>query len=143
MSRNGARTAENRKTPRRYDAVLLLDADTIVVGSLAHLFAPRPACGASLSPPDAPDGARCWAEIDADVCAGTPLALAQQTVGTPILTAFFLAYPEQTAWEDLAEDLERVCGGPAVCNKKRIYASGAGWEPKLLCAPRGARPVEI
>jgi hypothetical protein len=106
-----------------YDKVLLLDTDTIVVGSLRHLFVNKASCGNALSSTDADERDRCWPETD-DVCQSQPVVLAQQTVGTPILTAFFLAYPSLQTWDSLSNELYRVCGGGAICNKRRIYALG-------------------
>ena len=110
-------------TLTEYDKVLLLDTDTIVAGSLKHLFVSKASCGNALSATDADERDRCWPETD-DVCQSTPVVVAQQTVGTPILTAFFLAYPSEETWDSLSNELYRVCGGGAICNKRRIYALG-------------------
>jgi hypothetical protein len=120
-----------------YDKVLLLDTDTIVVGSLKHLFATKVSCGAALSASNAADTDRCWPETD-EVCQAEPVVLAQQTVGTPVLTAFFLAYPSLQTWDALADELYRVCGEGAICNKRRIYA--LGWLANATTKPpSGAR----
>ena len=54
-------------TLTEYDKVLLLDTDTIVVGSLRHLFVSKASCGNALSSSDADERDRCWPETD-DVC---------------------------------------------------------------------------
>ena len=108
-----------------YDKVLLLDTDTIVVGSLAHIFRNDWVCGRALEAAP-PDDERCWPEVDRDVCRTDrpPLALAQQTAGTPVLTAFFAARPSAEAWDGLAAALDKACGRGAVCNRRRIFALG-------------------
>ena len=126
----------------RYDKVLLLDTDTIVVGSLRHLLADETKyrCGAALAR-DPAEHERCWPETDAGICETDVAIAAQQTAGTPILTAFMVALPSIGRWRAFAADLERACGGGAVCNKKRVYH--LGWDanattpaPERVSEPR-------
>lgn len=103
-----------------YQRVLLLDSDTIVTGSLAHLFRGEPTCGRPLND-------ECWPEEDYDqICdPGRPAeVIAQQTPGTPVLTAFFLVRPNLTTYQALASELTKRCGGPTICDRQDIYENG-------------------
>lgn len=130
----------------QYDKVLLLDSDSIVVGSLRHVFVNDAKCGETLS---ATGDDACWPETDRDVvCAprGKPaLVMAQQTAGTPILTAFFLVRPDRAAWLALTDALEQFCGGTTVCNRRHIYARGwnATQEPHDWALRRGRSSVSL
>lgn len=107
-----------------YSKVLLLDSDTIVVGSLRHLFSNEAVCGRAMSE-------ECWAESDG-ACApdGKPAVIvAQQTAGTPVLTAFMMVSPSRDKWLAAARALEALCGGTTVCNRRHIYARG--WNATL------------
>ena len=113
-----------------YEKVLLLDSDTIVVGSLRHLFESDAACGRELRS-GATGAAACWPERDTlSACSprGAPaLVVAQQTAGTPVLTAFMLVRPDRAAWRRLAQALTERCAGDAVCDRRSVYARG--WRP--------------
>mmetsp|Transcript_33154 Transcript_33154/g.105832 ORF Transcript_33154/g.105832 Transcript_33154/m.105832 type:complete len:454 (+) Transcript_33154:145-1506(+) len=110
-----------------YERVLLLDSDAIVVGSLRHFFERDFRCGEEATEADA--FAKCWPETDAPaICEprGSHAAVvAQQTAGTPVLTAFFLVKPNRDLWLRLAHALTALCGGHSVvCNRQHVFTHG-------------------
>lgn len=111
-----------------YERVLLLDVDGVVTGSLRFLFESPMTCGADVAPPNARDEP-CRA-VDPEVCAppGQPAeVLAQQTSGTPVLTAYMLVRPDHKLYRELALELTAHCGGKSVvCDRKRVHKVGWG-----------------
>lgn len=110
-----------------YERVLLLDLDGVVTGSLRFLFEASMVCGEEIAPPDRNTGEHCVA-IDPEVCehGETAEILAQQTSGTPVLTAYMMVRPDDEVWRDVANELTANCGGGFVCDRKRVNSFGWG-----------------
>lgn len=108
-----------------YERVLLLDVDGVVTGSLRFLFESPMVCGDDVAGDD--DRGPCRA-VDPETCEAGAQAevLAQQTSGTPVLTAYMLVRPNWDVWMAVAEEVARLCGGRVVCDRARIHAKGWG-----------------
>lgn len=104
----------------QYDRALLLDSDAILVGSVRHLFLGEAVCGGELAD-------ECWSETDRSaicVAGSKALVVAQQTPGTPVLTAFMVVTPSRSAWTSVATALTALCGGSKLCNRRSVYENG-------------------
>ena len=110
-----------------YLRVLLLDIDGVVTGSLRFLFEAPLACDEQVLAPQT-DAYKACNTVDPVTCAPGNHAelIAQQTSGTPVLTAYLLAVPSTDTWYELGSELDKLCGGNRVCDRKRIHAYGWG-----------------
>jgi len=104
----------------QYERVLLLDIDGVVTGTLRFMFESRMQCAEAVSSGcDAVAG-------NAEVCTDRAEILAQQTTGTPVLTAYLLGMPSRELWASISAELQATCGGAHACGRRRAALKGWG-----------------
>jgi hypothetical protein len=112
----------------QYLRVLLLDIDGVVTGSLRFLFEAPLQCDKKLIAPSNERYGACNVVDHHITCQQGNHAelIAQQTSGTPVLTAYLMAVPSKDTFYDIGQELDKLCGGHRVCDRKRIHRVGWG-----------------
>uniref|UniRef100_A0A7S3JQB9 Hexosyltransferase n=1 Tax=Aureoumbra lagunensis TaxID=44058 RepID=A0A7S3JQB9_9STRA len=128
----------------QYERVLLLDIDGVITGSLRFLFESSMSCVKPIAPPSVTQKDTPCLPVDAaSTCQGNQAEiLAQQTSGTPILTAYFMVRPNTSTWESVGKELTLRCGrADIVCDRSTIYSLGwGGYTAPHNWATRAAAP---
>ena len=111
-----------------YLRVLLLDIDGVVTGSLRFLFEAPLQCDKKMIAPSNDRYGKCEVVDHHVTCQQGNHAelIAQQTSGTPVLTAYLMAVPSKETFYDIGQELDKSCGGQRVCDRKRIHRVGWG-----------------